>query len=74
MKDGGFIFAQLASEASETPRDHTSVSALQFLVAIHETQGGRIAEIRERTGEDFSLQFILQGFVQSSFKWLRLLK
>lgn len=35
MKDGGFIFSQLACEASEMPRDPTSVSALQFLVVIH---------------------------------------
>ena len=74
MKDGDFIFSQLACQAPEMPGDWVSVSALQFWVAIHVTQRGRIAEIRERTGEGFSLQFLLRGFVQSSFKWLELLK
>lgn len=38
INDRGFAFSKLACETSEMPGDTMSVSALQFLVAIHVTQ------------------------------------
>lgn len=68
-----YFHSFLVKHQYRSPSDSMSVSALQFLVAIHVTQWDRIRDKESNKGR-FCSAVILQSFVQSNIKWLKLLK